>query len=93
VFLGQFQQLVKPDGSIQEAVLAVDMKVDKISVFHHSKTWTPNSRPHGQVGWMPRLPAAGAGRKADLIIIFFISRKPRPVGGELHSERSHYGFL
>jgi len=24
---------------------------------------------HGQVGWMPRLPAAGAGRKADPIII------------------------
>ena len=24
---------------------------------------------HGQVGWMPRLAAAGAGREADLIII------------------------
>ena len=24
---------------------------------------------HGQVGWMPRLPAAGAGRKADPLII------------------------
>jgi len=24
---------------------------------------------HGQVGWMPRLPAAGAGRKADPVII------------------------
>ncbi len=27
------------------------------------------SFPRGQVGWMPRLPAAGAGRKADPIII------------------------
>ena len=25
--------------------------------------------PRGQVGWIPRLPAAGAGRKADPIII------------------------
>jgi hypothetical protein len=24
---------------------------------------------HGQVGWVPRLPAAGAGRKADPVII------------------------
>jgi len=24
---------------------------------------------HGQVGWMPHLPAAGAGRKADPLII------------------------
>jgi len=24
---------------------------------------------HGQVGWMPRLPAAGAGRKADRVIV------------------------
>jgi len=39
---------------------------------------------HGQVGWMHRLPAAGAGRKADRYDYIFISRKPRPVGGELH---------
>ncbi len=31
------------------------------------------SFPRGQVGWMPRLPAAGAGREADP------SRKPRPL--------------
>jgi len=36
---------------------------------------------HAQVGWMPRLPAAGAGRKADPVIRVYISRKPRPVGG------------
>jgi hypothetical protein len=37
VFPGQFQHLVKPDGSIQEAVLAVDMKMDKIRMLHHLK--------------------------------------------------------
>jgi hypothetical protein len=29
-----------------------------------------NLRTHGQVGWMPRLPAAGAGRKADPVTVF-----------------------
>jgi len=37
---------------------------------------------------MPRLPAAGAGRKADRVIIIDITRKPRPVGEELHSTLS-----
>ena len=49
---------------------------------------------HGQVGWMPRLPAAGAGRaetdprtgvKADPIIIFSFPGSPSRVRGELHS--------
>ena len=39
---------------------------------------------HGQVGWMPRLPAAGAGSQSRPSDHIYISRKPRPVGGELH---------
>ena len=31
---------------------------------------------HGQVGWMPRLPAAGAGREADLVIISTLPGSP-----------------
>jgi len=33
---------------------------------------------------MPRLPAAGAGRKPDPVIISTFPGSPRPVGGELH---------
>jgi len=32
--------------------------------------------PHGQVGWTPRLPAAGAGRKADPIIMSTFPGRP-----------------
>jgi hypothetical protein len=51
----------------------------------------------GQVGWTPRLPAAGAGRKADPTIMSTFPESP-PVclparsrfgegrGGELHTE-------
>jgi hypothetical protein len=31
---------------------------------------------HGQVGWKPRLPASGAGRKADPIIILSFPGSP-----------------
>jgi hypothetical protein len=47
------------------------------SVTHYSNT--PVTHPHpprGQVGWMPRLPAAGAGRKADPIIISTLPGSP-----------------
>jgi hypothetical protein len=36
---------------------------------------------HGQVGWMPRLAGGEESRPYNHT---FISRKPRPVGGELH---------
>jgi hypothetical protein len=36
------------------------------------------------------LPVAGAERNADLIIIFFISRKRRSAGGELHFSLSFH---
>jgi hypothetical protein len=32
--------------------------------------------PRGQVGWAPRLPAAGAGRKADPTIMFTFPGSP-----------------
>jgi len=53
---------------------------------------------HGQVGWMPRLPAAGAGRKADHVIIFTSPGSPAlccPVltgGGKLHPSRLTAGL-
>ena len=48
---------------------------------------------HGQVGWMPRLPAAGRGGEDSRPCNYlYISRKPQPclsrlngMGGELHS--------
>ena len=36
---------------------------------------------HGQVGWMPRLPAAGAGRKADSVIISYLHFPEAPPCG------------
>jgi hypothetical protein len=36
---------------------------------------------HGQVGWMPRLQGGEESRPSNHI---YISRKLRPVGGELH---------
>jgi hypothetical protein len=56
---------------------------------------------HGQVGWMPRLPAAGAGRKADPLIISTFPGSPAlclPArsrfgegrGGELHLQFGIY---
>ena len=53
---------------------------------------------HGQVGWMPRLPAAGAGRavtdsrsgvKADPVIISTLPGSPALVGGELHFQSTN----
>jgi hypothetical protein len=47
----------------------------------------PNEKCHGQVGWMHRLVGGEESRPYNHI---FISRKPRRVGGELHSlEREH----
>jgi phytoene dehydrogenase-like protein len=43
---------------------------------------------HGQVGWIPRLPALGrGGEESRPYNQIYISRKPRPVGGELHLRR------
>jgi hypothetical protein len=49
---------------------------DRDSSYLH---WFPS---HGQVGWMPRLVGGDESRPCNRI---FISRKPRPVGGELYS--------
>jgi hypothetical protein len=54
---------------------------------------------HGQVGWMPRLVGGEGGnglqhwsqsRPCNQI---YISRKPRPVGGELHFPLNHSNHI
>jgi hypothetical protein len=47
-------------------------------------------RDHGQVGWTPRLVDGEESRPCNHI---YISRKPRPVGEELHFQGSSFPQL
>jgi hypothetical protein len=66
--------------------------VSRFRKYRLSGTQESVSWAHGQVGWMSRLPASrqegGNGlqkwSQSRPYNDIFISRKPRPVGGELH---------
>jgi len=60
-------------------VFAVGQREVSPQGFSEDHTGPPTC--HGQVGWMPRLPAAGAGRKADPVIISYLHFPEAPPCG------------